>query len=86
MDNFSPSTAPIEKVTKMSIAQRVVIARVTSHKKWKDSLEGSLDRGLRSTKLEFPKILVSMLSQHISDVNFECVRKSEWSKNCILYI
>ena len=62
MDNFSPSTAPTKKVTNMSIAQRVVIARVTIHKKGKDSLEGSLDRVLRATKLEFPKILISMLS------------------------
>ena len=51
-----------------------------SHKKRKDSLEGSLDRVLPVAELEFPKILVSMLPQHTSNVNNEYARKSEWSK------
>ena len=51
-----------------------------SHKKQKDSLEGSLDRVLFATELEFPKILVLRLPQHTSDVNTECAGKSEWSK------
>ena len=51
-----------------------------SHKKRKDSLEVSLDRVLLAAELEFPKILVPSLSQHASNVNIECVGKSEWSK------
>ena len=46
----------------------------------KDSLEGSLDRVLLATELEFPKILVPRLPQHTSNVNTECSGKSEWSK------
>ena len=42
-----------------------------SHKKRKDSLEGSLDRVLLAAELELPKILVPKLSQHTSDVNTE---------------
>ena len=51
-----------------------------SHKKLKDSLEGSLDRVLFAAELEFPKILVPRLPQHTSDVNIECAGKSVWSK------
>ena len=47
-----------------------------SHKKWKDSLEGSLDRLLLAAERELPKILVPRLSQHTSDVNIECAGKS----------
>ena len=43
-----------------------------SHKKWKDSLEISLDRVLFVAKLEFPKILVPRLPQDLSHVNIEC--------------
>ena len=53
---------------------------VTSHKKRKDSLEGNLDRVLLAAELEFPEILVPRLLQHTSNVNNECARKSEWSK------
>ena len=49
-----------------------------SHKKHKDSLEGSLDRVLHATELEFPNILVPRLPQHTSDVNIECAGKSVW--------
>ena len=35
-----------------------------SHKKQKDSLEGSLDRVLFVAELEFPKILAPRLPQH----------------------
>ena len=35
-----------------------------SHKKRKDSLEGSLDQLLSAAELEFPKILVSRLPQN----------------------
>ena len=51
-----------------------------SHKKQKESLEGNLDRVLLAAELEFLKILVLNLSQHASDVNSECDRRSEWSK------
>ena len=49
-----------------------------SHKKRKDSLQGSLDRVLSVVKLEFPpKILVPRLPQQTSNVNTECVGTSE---------
>ena len=48
-----------------------------SHKKRKDSLEGSLDRVLFAAELEFLKILVPRLHQHTSYVNTECARKSK---------
>ena len=41
----------------------------------KDSLEGSLDQVIFAAELEFPKILVPRLPQHISDVNIECAGK-----------
>ena len=47
-----------------------------SHKKRKDSLEGSLDRVLFAAELKFPKILVLKLPQHTSDVNIKCSGKS----------
>ena len=43
-----------------------------SHKKWEDSLEGTLDRELFAAELEFPKILVPRLPQNTSNVNNEC--------------
>ena len=48
-----------------------------SHKKRKDSLEGSLDRVLFAAELEFPKILVTRLPQNLSNVNNECAGKSK---------
>ena len=51
-----------------------------SHKKRKDSLEGSLDWVLITAELEFLKILVPRLPQHTSNINTECAGKSEWSK------
>ena len=58
-----------------------------SHKKRKDSQEGSLDRVLPAAELEFPKILVPRLPQNTSDVNIECAGKSEWSKQqCSLHV
>ena len=51
-----------------------------SHKKRKDSLEGSLDWALFTAELEFSKILVHRLPQHTSNVNIEYGRKSELSK------
>ena len=48
-----------------------------SHKKQKDSLEGSLDRVLFAAELEFPKTLVPRLPQNSSNVNTECAKKSK---------
>ena len=48
-----------------------------SHKKRKDSLEGSLDRVLLAAELEFPKILATRLPQRTSDINIQCVGKLE---------
>ena len=53
---------------------------IHSHKKQKDSLEGSLDRVLLAAELEFPMRLAPRLPQHISNVNTECGGSSEWSK------
>ena len=47
------------------------------HRKRKDSLEGSLDRVLSETVLEFPKILIPRLPLHTSNVNTECAGKSK---------
>ena len=46
-----------------------------SHKKRKDSLEGSLDRVLFATELEFPKILAPRLPQNTQNVNIEYAGK-----------
>ena len=51
-----------------------------SHKKRKDSLEGSLDQVLFAAEVEFLKILLPRLPQHTSNVINECAVKSEWSK------
>ena len=48
-----------------------------SHKKRKDSLEGSLDRVLSAVELEFPETLVPRLPQNSSNVNIECAGKSK---------
>ena len=48
-----------------------------SHKKWKDSLEVSLDRKLFAAELDFSKILVPRLPQNSSNVNIECAGKSK---------
>ena len=48
-----------------------------SHKKLKDSLEGSLNRVSFAAELEFPKMLVPMLPQHTSN---EYAGKLEWPK------
>ena len=59
-----------------------------SHKKRKDSLEGSLKRVLFGAELEFPKIQVPMIHQNTSNVNIECARKSKqlysllWPASC----
>ena len=51
-----------------------------SHKKQEDILEGSLDQVLIPAELDFSKILIPRQFQHTSNVNIECARKSEWSK------
>ena len=51
-----------------------------SHKKRKDSLEGTLDWVLFAVELELPNILVPRPPQHTSDVNIKCAGKSVWPK------
>ena len=48
-----------------------------SHKKRKDSLEGSLVRVLFVAELGFPKILVPRLPQNASNINIESTGKSK---------
>ena len=48
-----------------------------SHKKRKDSLEGSLDRVLIAAELDFPKILIPRLPSGSSNVYTECAGKSK---------
>ena len=48
-----------------------------SHKKRKDSLEGSLFQVVFEAALEFPKILVPRLTQNTSNVNIESIEKSK---------
>ena len=54
---------------------RCIMHNYHSHKKQKDSLEGSPDLVLFVAKLEFPNILVPRLPQNTSNVNMECVGK-----------
>ena len=42
-----------------------------SHKKRKDSLDGSMNRALFTAELGFPKILVPRLPQNSSNVNID---------------
>ena len=58
---------------KKVVLQEVYIALNHSHKKRKDSLEGSLDQVLFAAELEFPKILVPRLPWNSSNVNIECI-------------
>ena len=65
----------------------VIFCSNHSHKKQKDSLEGSLDQVSFASELEFPKILVPRLPQYTLNVNIECAGKREWSKQlCSLYL
>ena len=59
-------------MTKLSTVLSFKHHSENSHKKWKDSLEGSLDRVLFAAELEFPKILVPRLPQNSSNVSIEC--------------
>ena len=54
-----------------------VILLLHSHKKRKDSLEGSLGRVFFAAELDFPKILETRVPQNSSNVNIECVGKSK---------
>ena len=54
-----------------------------SHKKWKDSLEGSLLRVLFVAELEFLKILVPMLTLSTSNVKLKVMGNQS---NCIIYV
>ena len=53
------------------------ITLISSHKKRKDGLEGSLGRVLITAELDFLKMLVLSLSQNSSNVNIECAMKSK---------
>ena len=55
----------------------IYIGLKQSHKKWKDSLKGSLVRVLFATELEFPKILIPRQPQNTSNVNIESAGKSK---------
>ena len=44
------------------------------------------DRVLLAAELEFPKILVTRLPQHTSNVNIECAGKSGMVKITVLFI
>ena len=57
-----------------------------SHKKQKDSLEGSLDRVLFAAELEFPKILVPRLPKHTSSVTLHVPERQNGQNNCIPYM
>ena len=57
-----------------------------SHKKRKDSLEGSVDRIPFAAELEFPKILVPRLPQNSSNVSTECAGQSKQLYSYILYV
>ena len=57
--------------------ERYIDVLYHSHKKRKDSLEGSLDWILFTGELEFPKILVPRPPQNISNVKTECAGKSK---------
>ena len=57
-----------------------------SHKKRKDSLEGSLDRVLFASELEFPKILAPRLPQQTSNVNIQYASKFIIVKTTVLFI
>ena len=61
----------------VSLDITVMINILHSHKKRKDSLEGSLDRVLFAAELDFPKILVPRLPQNSSNVSIECAVKSK---------
>ena len=63
----------------------VMGCRGHSHKKRKDSLEGSLYRLLFAAEHEFPKIL-PRLPQHTSDVKIECVGQVSMVKTTVLFI
>ena len=77
----------IMRLEKIIYIQTYILLLIHSHKKWEDSLEGSLDQVLLVAELEFPKIVVPRLSQHPSDVNIECGGKSEWSEQqCSLHV
>ena len=52
-----------------------------SHKKWKDSLEGSPDQVLFAAELEFPKILVQTSYKYAATLNVP-----QNQNNCILYV
>ena len=66
--------------SRVSFSKRQVLWAVAykhSHKKRKDSLEGSLNQVLLAAELEFPNTLVPRIPRHTSNVNIECAGKLE---------
>ena len=55
----------------MLLCNNIAISYKHSPKKRKDNLEGSMDRVLFAAELEFPKILVPRLPQHLPNVNIK---------------
>ena len=69
-----------------SLAENAMPLWDHSHKKRKDSLEGSLDRVLFASELEFPKILAPRLPQQKSNVNIQYASKFIIVKTTVLFI
>ena len=80
----------LQVMLKSCISENAVLVRKAelkhSHKKQKDSLEGSLDRVLLVAKLEFPKILVPRLPQHISEYTMNVRESQNGQNNSVLYM
>ena len=80
----------LQVMLKSCISENAVLVRKAelkhSHKKQKDSLEGSLDRVLLAAKLEFPKILAPRLPQHISEYTVNVRESQNGQNNSVLYM
>ena len=57
-----------------------------SNKKWKNSLQGSLDQVLFAGEVELPKIIVPRLAQHTPNANTEVSESQNGQNICILFI
>ena len=77
--------SPFSIITLSHIFESFIDQKHHNHKKRKDSLEGSLDRILFATELEFSKILVPKLPQHTSNANIKCA-ESQNGQNNLLFI
>ena len=70
----------LKKIWKILLVKHIDQEQYHSHKKRKDSLEGSLERVILAAVLKFPKMLVPRLSQNTLDVSIKCAKKSKWLK------